>query len=153
MLDMKEDDLGNIQQCVDRYVVFYHGGFETHSILKPIDIVAKAIISSPLEIEEEDLLWQIQGEIKNWLDRVRSRQATGRAMCWGKDIPAKEEPAVREFVTYFYQQVFKTYCQGERGELRSRLNRFKDGCEAYYVHLMQRLREVAEPEPEKEPVA
>lgn len=153
MLDMKEDDLGNIQQCVDRYVMFYRGGFETHSILKPIDIVAKAIINSPLEIDDEDLLWQIQGEIQSWLDRVRAHQAAGRALCWGKDIPAKEEPAVREFVTYFYQQVFKTYCQGERGELRSRLNRFKDGCEAYYVHLMQRLREPVEPEPEKEPVA
>jgi len=55
MLDMKEDTLGNIQQCVDRYVVFYHGGFESHSILKPIDIVAKAIINSPLEIDDDDL--------------------------------------------------------------------------------------------------
>ncbi len=144
MLDMDlEVNLGNIQQCVDRYVVFYRGGYESHSILKPVDIVAKAIINSPLEIDEEDLLWQIQGEIKNWLDRVRSRQATGRAMFWGKDIDTKEDPAVREFIAYFYNQVFKTYCQGERGVLRSRLNRFKDGCEAYYVHLrtMQRIQE------------
>ena len=148
MLDMKEDTLGNIQQCVDRYVVFYRGGYETHSILKPVDIVAKAIISSPLDIDDDDLLWQIQGEVKNWLDRVRSRQATGRAMFWGKDIETKEEPAVREFVRYFYEQVFTVYCQKERGILRSRLNRFKDGCEAYYVHLRtnERIQEQ-----EKEP--
>jgi len=144
MLDMDlEANLGNIQKCVELYTTFYRGGYETHSILKPVDIVAKAIINSPLEIDEEDLLWQIQGEIQNWLDRVRSRQATGRAMFWGKDIDTKEAPAVREFITYFYDQVFKTYCQGERGVLRSRLNRFKDGCEAYYIHLrtIQRIQE------------
>lgn len=143
MLDMKkgkERDLGNIQRCVDLYTTFYRGGYETHSMLKPVDIVAKAIINSPLEIDDEDLLWQMQGEVQNWLDRVRSHQATGYALFWGKDIEAKEEPAVRAFVTYFYEQVFKTYCQGERGILRSRLNRFKDGCEAYYVHLRARQR-------------
>ena len=145
MLDMnlKEENLGNIQKCVELYTTFYRGGYESHSILKPIDIVAKAIINSPLEIDEEDLLWQIQGEVKNWLDRVRNRQATGYAVFWGKDIDTKEAPAIREFITYFYKQVFGTYCQGERGILRSRLNRFKDGCEAYYVHLrtIQRIQE------------
>lgn len=146
MLDMKEGkekDLGNIQRCVDLYTTFYRGGYETHSILKPVDLVAKAIINSPLEIPEDDLMWQIQGEIQSWLDRVRSRQATGYAIFRGRDIDVKEEPAVRAFVTYFYEQVFKTYCQGERGILRSRLNRFKDGCEAYYVHqrAKQRIQE------------
>lgn len=155
MLDMDlEENLGNIQKCVDLYTVFYRGGYESHSILKPVDIVAKAIINSPMEIDEEDLLWEIQGEIKNWLDRVRSRQATGYAVFWGRDIDSKEGPALREFITYFYNQVFKTYCQGERGILRSRLNRFKDGCEAYYVHLraIQRIHEQEQQEPDPMPV-
>ncbi len=147
-----EKDLGNIQNCVDRYTVFYRGGYQAHSILKPVDIVARAIINSPLNIEEDDLLWQIQGELKNWLDRVRGRQATGYAVFWGKDIDSQEAPALREFVRHFYNEVFLNYCQGERGILRSRLNRFKDGCEAYYIYLrnMQRIREQeqeAEPEP------
>ncbi len=151
MLDLDlEENLGNIQKCVDLYTIFYRGGYETHSILKPVDIVAKAIINSPLETDEEDLLWEIQGEMKSWLDRVRSRQATGYAIFWGKDIDTKEAPAVREFITYFYNQVFKTYCQGERGILRSRLNRFKDGCEAYYIHLrtLQRIHEQEQQEPD-----
>ncbi len=145
-----EEDLGNIQNCVDRYTVFYRGGYQSHSILKPIDIVAKAIINSPMNIEEDDLLWQIQGELESWLDRVRSRQATGYALFWGKDIDSQEIPAVREFARYFYDEVFLNYCQGERGILRSRLNRFKDGCEAYYIHQrnMQRIQEQeAMPEP------
>jgi CRISPR-associated protein Csc3 len=151
MLDMDlEENLGNIQKCVDLYTVFYRGGYESHSILKPVDIVAKAIINSPLEVDEEDLLWEIQGETKNWLDRVRSRQAEGYAIFWGKDIDTKEAPAIRGFITYFYTQVFKTYCQGERGILRSRLNRFKDGCEAYYVHLrtIERIHEQEQQEPD-----
>jgi len=151
MLDMDlEENLGNIQQCVDRYVVFYRGGYQGHSILKPVDIVAKAIINSPLEIDPEDLLWEIQGELKSWLDRVRSRQATGYAIFRGRDIDTKEAPAIREFITYFYNQVFMTYCQGERGILRSRINRFKDGCEAYYVHLrtIERIHEQEQQEPD-----
>jgi CRISPR-associated protein Csc3 len=149
-----EEDLGNIQNCVDRYTVFYRGGYQAHSILKPVDIVARAIINSPLDIEPDDLLWQIQGELKNWLDRVRSRQATGYAVFWGKDIDSQEAPALREFVRYFYEEVFMNYCQGERGILRSRLNRFKDGCEAYYIYQrnMQRIQE-QEQEPEPNPVA
>jgi CRISPR-associated protein Csc3 len=147
-----EEDLGNIQKCVDRYVVFYRGGYQSHSILKPVDIVAKAIINSPLNIERDDLLWQIQGELKNWLDRVRGRQATGYAMFWGKDIDTKEAAAIEAFVKGFYDEVFMDYCQGERGILRSRINRFKDGCEAYYTNLrtakrIQEQEQNTEPEP------
>ena len=122
-----------IKGCVDRYSVFYSGGFKTHSILKPVDIVAKAIIISDKTIDPEDLKLQMRGELSGWLDRVRSRQAEGWAKFRGKDIDAQELPAVREFVEYFYREVFQGYCQGERGLLRSRINRFKDGCEAYYV--------------------
>lgn len=128
-----EADMSRIQRCVDSYTVFYRGRYKSHSILRPIDIVAKAIITSPLEIEEDDLLLQIRGELKNWLDRVRSHQAEGRAMFWGKEIDTKEAPAIAAFVRGFYDEVFLDYCQGERGLLRSRINRFKDGCEAYYI--------------------
>ncbi len=138
--EILEADVSKIEKCVDLYTVFYQGGWKSHSVLKPVDIVAKAIINSPLDIEEADLLWQIQGELKNWLDRVRSRQAAGRAMFYGKEITEKEEPAIRAFVQYFYNAVFKEYCQGERGVLRSRINQFKDGCEAYYMHLIHQKR-------------
>ena len=139
----KEVSESKIAQCVDRYALFYQGGYQSHSILKPVDIAAKAIINSPLNIEREDLLWQVQGEIKNWMDRVRSKSATGRALFWGKDITDKEQPAIRDFVEYFYDQVFKDYCQEERGILRNRINRFKDGCEAYYTYkyMSQKIRQ------------
>jgi CRISPR-associated protein Csc3 len=144
-----EADVSKIEHCVKNYITFYHGSYQSHSILKPVDIVAKAIITSPLSIEEEDLLWQIRGELKNWLDRVRSRQATGWAMFYGRDIPEKEAPAIETFVRGFYQEVFLEYCQGERGLLRSRINRFKDGCEAYYIDQL-RLKKIQEQETEEE---
>jgi CRISPR-associated protein Csc3 len=139
--EILEADVSKIEQSVDLFIVFYQGSWKSsHSLLKPVDIVAKAIINSPLDIEEADLLWQIQGELKNWLDRVRSRQAVGRAMFYGKQITEQEEPAIRKFVLFFYNAVFKKYCQGERGILRSRTNQFKDGCEAYYMHLVHQQR-------------
>jgi CRISPR-associated protein Csc3 len=101
-----EEDLSKIQHCVDCYTRFYRGGYQSHSILKPVDIVAKAIINSPLNIEHDDLLWQIRGELKNWLDRVRDRQAAGYAVLWGKDIDEKEEPLIEDFVNTFYGEIF-----------------------------------------------
>jgi CRISPR-associated protein Csc3 len=144
-----EADMSKIENCVDHYTVFYRGGYKSHSILKPVDIVAKAIINSSMNIETEDLLWQIQGELKNWLDRVRNRQATGWAVFRGKDINEKEATAIEAFVKGFYDEVFLDYCQGERGLLRSRINRFKDGCEAYYIH-QRNLEKIQEQEEDQE---
>ena len=146
-----EEDVSKIQKCVDLYTRFYRGGYESHSMLKPVDIVARAIINSPLNIEPDDLLWQIQGELRSWLDRVRNRQAAGYAVFRGRDIDTQQEPAVREFVEFFYKEIFLDYCQGERGTLRNRINRFKDGCEAYYVHLRaeQRIQEQQEAQAEQ----
>ena len=144
-----EADMSKIENCVDRYTVFYRGGYKSHSILKPVDVVAKAIINSPMNIETEDLLWQLQGELKNWLDRVRNRQATGWAVFRGKDINEKEAPAIEAFVKRFYEEVFLDYCQGERGLLRNRINRFKDGCEAYYIH-QRNLQKIQEQEEDQE---
>jgi len=132
--DILEEDMSRISACVDAYTAFYRGGYQSHSILKPVDIAAKAIITSPLIIDEEDLRWQIQGEIISWLDRVRNRQAKGWAVFSGKDIETRQMEAVRKFIDVFYREIFLDYCQGERGLLRNRVNRLKDGCEAYYIY-------------------
>jgi CRISPR-associated protein Csc3 len=151
---LEADTMGRIEHCVNNYTVFYRGGYQSHSILKPVDIVAKAIINSSLDIDPDDLLLQVRGELKNWLDRVRSHQANGYAMFWGKDIDTKEAKAVEEFVHGFYDEVFISYCRGERGVLRSHINRFKDGCEAYYIQQrtarrIQEQEQPQEPEPEE----
>ncbi|GCE09288.1 type I-D CRISPR-associated protein Cas10d/Csc3 [Dictyobacter aurantiacus] len=149
--NVQEENMSKVEQCVNLYTRFYRGGYESHSIVRPVDIVARAIITSPRDIEPEDLLWQLQGEVTKWLNRVRSKQTSGYAMFWGKDITEKEIQAVQDFISYFYKEVFVTYCEGERGILRSRLNRFKDGCEAYYVYqrAMKRIQEQSEPTPEE----
>jgi len=126
-------DMSLIKGCVDRYTVFYSGGYKSHSIVKPVDMVAKAIVNSEPGIAPEDLKLEMRGELMKWMDRVRARQAEGYAKFWGKDVETQELPAIREFVQYFYREVFEGYCRGERGVLRSRINRFRDGCEAYYT--------------------
>ncbi len=151
-----EDRKSRIARCVDLYATFYRGDYQSsYSILKPVDIMARAIINSPLNIEPEDLLWQIQGELKSWLDRVRGGSTSGRALFYGKKITEEEQPAIWAFVEYFYNDVFLEYCQGERGILRSRVNRFKDGCEAYYLYhyasqKMRRQEQATEQEQETE---
>jgi CRISPR-associated protein Csc3 len=133
--EVLEEDLSRIEHCVDNYIAFYRGGYNTHSIVKPIDIVAKAIINSPLNIEKEDLLWQMRGELASWLDRVRGRHAGGYAVFWKwQDVETKEAEAIKIFVETFYEEIFRVYCQEERGLLRNRINRIKDGCEAYYTY-------------------
>jgi CRISPR-associated protein Csc3 len=122
-----------IKGCVDRYTVFYSGGYKSHSITKPVDMAAKAIINSEPGIDPEDLKLEMRGELMKWMNRVRNRQAEGYAKFWGKEVDAQEMPAIREFVDHFYDEVFRGYCRGERGVLRSRINRFRDGCEAYYT--------------------
>jgi CRISPR-associated protein Csc3 len=122
-----------IKGCVDRYTVFYSGGYKSHSITKPVDMVAKTIINSEPGIDPEDLKLEIRGELMQWMDRVRRRQAEGYAKFWGKEVESQEMPAIRDFVDYFYDEVVQGYCRGERGVLRSRINRFRDGCEAYYA--------------------
>jgi len=122
-----------IKGCVERYAVFYSGGYKSHSITKPVDMVARAIINSEPGIDPEDLKLEMRGELMKWMDRVRNRQAEGYAKFWGKDVETQEMPAIREFVNYFYGEVFIGYCQGERGVLRSHINRLRDGCEAYYT--------------------
>lgn len=136
-----------IKGCVDRYTVFYSGGYKSHSITKPVDMVAKAIIGSEPGIDPEDLKLEMRGELAKWLGRVRNRQAEGYAKFRGKEVETQEIPAVREFVDYFYDEAFLKYCRGERGVLRSRWNRFRDGCEAYYTE--KRANDKAEREAAK----
>ena len=52
--EILEADVSKIEQCVDLFTIFYQGSWKSsYSLLKPVDIVAKAIINSPLDIEED----------------------------------------------------------------------------------------------------
>lgn len=126
----KEEQMGMFQELVDRYYTFYRPkGFKSHSIVRPISEAVTATLNADKELAEEDLILEIIGALKGIQERVHTGQAKGFAPLGGHD----EVAAIRQFVEYFYHDVFLKYCRGERALLRERANRIKYGCEAYYL--------------------
>jgi CRISPR-associated protein Csc3 len=145
--ELMEGDMSRITKTVENYVTFYRGGINSHSILRPVDIISEAIINSPVDVDSEDLQLEIQGQIRSMLDRARNRQtsqSSGYALLWGKAKLEQEPALVEKFVRDFYREVFLDYCNGERSLLRHNIRAFRDGCEVHYRRLRvqwQRERE------------
>ncbi len=133
-----DDPMEIISNMVERYTTFYRPTFRSASIVRPVDIAAKVLFANPQErVQHEteyaqDVKLVMQGELMRWLDRVRGSEGAGRAAFYGKEISEKEAPAIQAFTDFFYDDVYRAYCRGQAGLLRSRLNNIKSGCEAYY---------------------
>jgi CRISPR-associated protein Csc3 len=113
-------------------------GFVSNAILRLVALTEDVLINSPPETCPEDLQLQIRGEIGNVMERLRNDpRATGFALLH----PQEEPEAIRDFVDFFYREVFLNYCQGERALLRARRNRFNAGVEAWYHENWRRLRD------------
>jgi CRISPR type I-D-associated protein Csc3/Cas10d len=139
------DPMEVIKGLVEAYMKFYspvpskpNQKISSASITQPVSIAVKVLLNRPPEQSQSpddyarDIKWMMRGELIRWLRRVRKREATGRALFWGKDITDREDPAVETFVDFLYDEVYRKYCRGEAGLLSSRLNNIKSGCEAYY---------------------
>jgi CRISPR-associated protein Csc3 len=133
--ELMEAQMNRIKQTVENYVRFYRGGMTSNSITAPVDRIAEAIIKSPSNIDQEELLLQLQGLLSDWLERVRGNRAEGYALLWGKKRTEQEPALIAQFVTDFYQNVFLDSCMGERNQLQRILNTFRTGCEVYYKQL------------------
>jgi CRISPR type I-D-associated protein Csc3/Cas10d len=136
-----DDPMRIIEGLVERYAPFYSPHYRSASIVRPVEIAAKLVLDYPYDLSRtdeaqadqgQDIQWMLRGELSRWLDRLRRGEGSGRARFYGTAIPEREEPAVSEFVRFFYETVYLDYCRGEAGLLRSRLNNIKSGCEAYY---------------------
>ncbi len=110
----------------------------SRAIVQPVDIAAKRIITDTLNLSEEEIKLEMRQELHNWLDRIRRGEATGRTTARKGD---EERARIIAFVDYFYKEVFMGYAEGERSILNSRLNRFKNGCEASFSDLMYERRQ------------
>ena len=104
----------------------------TRAIVRPIDIAAKSVIVDTLNLTEGEIKLEMRQALRAWLDIVASNQATGRAY-----LSDKTDSRIKEFVDFFYEQVFKGYAEGQRSLLNSRLNRFKNGCEAAFWDIVR----------------
>ncbi len=137
---------GNMERhkkCVELYLKFYNPyeagkQLKSRAITRPVDLAAERIVTDTLNMDEGEIKLEMRQELQNWIDRVRTGQATGRAV-YSKSYDA-EMLAIKEFADYFYETVYLGYAEGERAILNSRLNRFKNGCEAAYTDLVRERR-------------
>ena len=101
---------------------------KSHAIVQPIDIAAKCILKDTLNLTAEEIKLEMFQKLMSWLDIVANQGATGRVIASGN----RRAQLVHQFVETFYSEVFLSYAEGQRSVLNSRLNRFKNGCEAVF---------------------
>ena len=132
------DRMGLIQGVGERCFRFYGpDGFASNAILRVLSLVEDVIINSSPDTPLEDVRLQARGEITRFMGRVRDGRAKGYAYL----PPDEEANAIAEFVDHFFDEVFLSYCRGERALLRERRNRFNAGVEAWYLENWRRLSE------------
>ncbi|HIE26029.1 TPA: type I-D CRISPR-associated protein Cas10d/Csc3 [Candidatus Poribacteria bacterium] len=120
-----------IEGVAERCFAFYGpSGFVTHAILRAVTLIEDVIINSDPKISADDLKYEARGELSNLMERIGRDAAQGYRRLPLKD--GVEAEAIREFVEYFYNEVFLNYCEGERAILRDRKNRFNAGITAWY---------------------
>lgn len=119
-----------------------------NSVLKPIDIAAKAILdvrpscegdvilATVLEenpsFKSKALIATVAGEICKLMDRVHAKTANGRWVFNDRQRD-REREAIVEFSRYFVEEVFEKSFAGDRARLAGRqINLIKDTCEFLY---------------------
>ncbi len=145
--------MGLIQETVDKYAKFYRarGSSSAYARLRPLDDAIKVILASPTEehLDKDSLHLEIVGSLMAYLGRIRDRDAsiTGTIPkgMWSDEVLL---PAVSDFATHVLDKVFGEFAKGDRAILRKQLNKFKNGCEAYYV--LNYGRRVSEESPQNE---
>ncbi len=130
--------MGLIQETVDKYAKFYRarGSSSAYARLRPLDDAIKVILAAPTEeqLDQESLHLEIMGALMAYLGRIRDRDPSIKGIIpkgmWSDDVLL---PAVSDFATHMLDKVFCDFAGGDRAILRKQLNKFKNGCEAYYV--------------------
>ena len=128
-----EKQMGLISKVVDSYASFYSAkDYSSYGLVRPVGLVAGVILKTDLKTlstMEEDLKLMLIGELRRWTGSVISGNAKGYVKLRGNELDA----ALKDFVEIFFNEVFKEYCDKDVSTLKSRLNRFSAGCEAYYI--------------------
>ncbi len=131
-----EKSLTFTKKLVSQYRQFYRVNINesTHAILLPFSKALEVILSSPPQIDPEELIWQGSGELRNALDR---REKYNRPFLMNKSIDepirqAQEDEAILAFMTDFVNELFLGAYKGDRALLQANRNRLKAGAEFAY---------------------
>ena len=125
------DKMSLIEEVSKRCFKFYGpDGFKTNSILKVIILIEDVIVNSRPTTDQNDMKYMAAGMVSNHIERIEKGGAKGYSPL--RSIPEQREIAIREFVEYFYDEVFMKHNNGERALLRQARNRFNAGINAWY---------------------
>ena len=125
------DKMSLIEEVSKRCFKFYGpDSFKSNSVLKVITLTEDVIVNSRPTTDQDDLKYMAAGMVSNHIQRIEKQGAKGYSRL--RSDPEQREIAIREFVEYFYDEVFMKDYNGERGLLRQARNRFNAGVSAWY---------------------
>ncbi|MEC4813668.1 MAG: type I-D CRISPR-associated protein Cas10d/Csc3 [Scytonema sp. PMC 1069.18] len=125
-----------IEKLVKQYRVFYQAslGESSHTILLPLSKALEMILSSPQQVDVDDLILQGSGQIQDALGR---QEVYKRPLMMDKSIDRsvrkeRELIAIHEFMTICVRELFLELYKGDRALLQENRNRIKSGAEFAY---------------------
>lgn len=134
-----EINMGIIGKLVDAYAAFYRARKldSAYGILRPLGTAMDVIVKSDPHTERDDLLLLVTGAVHDDIDRVRADQAEGWIPLKTEEPEQKWFPLLRQKIEEFGQMcvddLFYSYCQGDRAVLRERMNRLRSAARFYYL--------------------
>lgn len=148
--------MSHASTLVDLSRQFYRARrYSSNSILRPLVVVAKAILSADRRLfDREGLTEAARGELGAFMERVRNRQADGwlsprEAGESPQDAARRREEFTRRFAEYFVGTIFFEVFRSDVAALRGRqLNLLKNAYEVAYHDAAARDKKEEETEPE-----
>lgn len=124
-----------IERLVREYREFYPVNVteSSHAILLPISKALEVILTTPEQIDDEDLILQGAGQLKDALDRREIYRPI--LMNTSIDYPVrvqKELVAIHTFMSSCVNELFRELYKGDRALLQENRNRIKSGAEFAY---------------------
>ncbi|WP_017659639.1 type I-D CRISPR-associated protein Cas10d/Csc3 [Baaleninema simplex] len=134
-VDMTEK-LKFTKRLVEEYRQFYQVRLtaSSHAILMPLSKALETILSAPAHLDEEELILQGAGQLKDALDR---QEAYTRPILMDKSLKIEERltrelQAIHGFMTTCVRELFQQQYKGDRALLQENRNRIKSGAEFAY---------------------
>ncbi|MBA3920504.1 MAG: type I-D CRISPR-associated protein Cas10d/Csc3, partial [Nostocaceae cyanobacterium] len=125
-----------MEKLVREYCAFYQANLSesSHTILLPISKALEVILAVPQELDEEDLILQTSGQIK---DAIQRQEVYKRPIIMDKSVDIatrelRELTAIHTFITTCVKELFFGLYKGDRALLQENRNRIKSGAEFTY---------------------
>jgi CRISPR-associated protein Csc3 len=134
--------MNHARKLTELYRRFYRAkGFKSNAILKPIDFAADAILKADrnlFTIDSGAVTDLVAASLNKLLDRVLNNSAEGYSPIRG---PEERRQAVREFASYFVDDLFISALKGDAARLAGQqLNLLRDTCDTLYREMDDRER-------------